>query len=120
MTYTFDEAIVSDLHKDAFGFRPREDFWLEWAHSSDLEKQATWDWLLDVLKVETENERLREQRAIQQFEQLVSKSMVAGAGDRETALRWIMEASDCDGDWEYLCFHHGLPYKYFSKEVQNG
>ena len=41
----------------------------------------------------------------------------AGAGDRETALRWIMDASDCDGDWEFLCFHHHLPYGYFKQSV---
>lgn len=116
--YTFDSDVVSDLHKDAFGFRPDKAFWDEWAVSNDHEKQATWDWLLDALKVETENERVREQRAIQQFEQLVRKSMVAGAGDRETALRWIMDASNCDGDWEYLCFHHGLPFDYLTKTVQ--
>ena len=111
--YTFDSDVVSDLHKDAFGFRPGGDFWHNWQQSTDDEKQATWDWLLEALKVELAHERAREQRAIQQFEQLVSKSMAAGAPDRETAVRWIMEASDCDGDWDYLCFHYGLPYKYF-------
>ena len=113
--YTFDSDVVGDLHKDAFGFRPGGDFWHNWKQSTDDEKQSTWDWLLEALKAENQRARLREQRAIQQFEQLVSKSMAAGAADRETALRWIMEASDCDGDWEYLCFHHDLPYSYFRK-----
>ena len=27
MTYTYDERIVSDLHKDAYGFRPGEGQW---------------------------------------------------------------------------------------------
>jgi hypothetical protein len=39
-----------------------------------------------------------------------------GAGDRATALRWIMEASSANGDWEYLCWDLGLPYHYFTKQ----
>jgi hypothetical protein len=36
-----------------------------------------------------------------------------GAKDRATALRWIMDASQAGGDWEYFCFLNGLPYGYF-------
>jgi hypothetical protein len=39
-----------------------------------------------------------------------------GARDRETALRWIMEASTANGDWEYFCFLNGLPYRYFERK----
>lgn len=112
-TYSFDDAVVSDLHKDAFGFRPSASFWTEWNNSTATKKQQIWDKLLVSLNAEIERERQAEQQAIVQFESLVAKSMAAGAPDRETALKWIMEASDCDGDWEFLCFHHGLPYRYF-------
>jgi hypothetical protein len=38
-----------------------------------------------------------------------------GARDRETALRWIIDASPAAGDWEYFCFLNGLPYGYFKQ-----
>ena len=43
MNYTFNETEISDLHKDAYGFRPSHSFWLEWQASSMDEKQAIWD-----------------------------------------------------------------------------
>jgi hypothetical protein len=41
--YTFDENIVSDLHKDARGYRPTEYFWEEWTQCGDDTRQAMWD-----------------------------------------------------------------------------
>ena len=49
MKYTFDELSVSDLHKDAYGFRPSESFWQEWTLANDDEKQYLWDSMIDVL-----------------------------------------------------------------------
>ena len=49
MNYTFDELSVSDLHKDAYGFRPSESFWQEWTLANDDEKQYLWDSMIDVL-----------------------------------------------------------------------
>ena len=47
--YTFKELEVSDLHKDATGFRPRAEFWNQWATANDSEKQKIWDNLIDLL-----------------------------------------------------------------------
>lgn len=55
--------------------------------------------------------------AVKKFEQHVTNTICMGARNRETALRWIMEASNADGDWEYLCFLNDLPYGYFNKEI---
>ena len=58
----------------------------------------------------------REQaESIAKFEQHVTNTMCMGAGDRETALRWIMDASTAEGDWEYFCYLNNLPYGYFKK-----
>lgn len=115
--FTFDRDLFSDLHKDAYGFRPRWDYftWLESADDDEL--QAEWDSLLKAVERSIKEDELREKAAIEQFEQLVSKSIAAGAPDRETALRWIMDASICNGDWEFLCYEHGLPYRYFNKKT---
>ena len=42
--YTFDENIVSDLHKDARGFRPHAAFMEGWNQSSDDNNQASLGW----------------------------------------------------------------------------
>lgn len=115
MTFTFDDTIVSDLHKDARGFRPSWSWWEMWEEASDLRRQEIWDGLLDELSSAQEQERQAQAQATERFEQLVAKTQEHGARDRETALRWIMDASDCNGDWEYLCWQHGLPYGFFLK-----
>lgn len=115
MDYTFDVDTVSDLHKDAFGFRPSELFWEEWIGATDAQKQEIWDSLERALEVSMEIERENEQRAIERFEALVRVNINAGAEDRETALRWIMDNTKCNGDWEFLCWEYGLPYRYFER-----
>lgn len=115
MNYTFDSNIVSDLYKDTFGFRPSELFWTQWLCASDDEKQKIWDRLERALVVTMEFERDQELRAMVAFENLVERHIQSGALDREAALRWIMDASKCNGDWEFLCWEHGLPYGYFGK-----
>ena len=53
MTYTFDESTVSDLHKDAFGYLPREWFWEQWDSSSPEDKQIVFDNLLRASRFDT-------------------------------------------------------------------
>ncbi|NCP98149.1 hypothetical protein GW796_07495 [archaeon] len=119
MTYTFDDNIVSDLHKDAFGFRPSVDFWCEWKESNDDKKQEKWDNLLISLELSNEEDVHREKIAIEEFEKLVAMFKDTGAITRERALIWIMDGSDCNGDWEYLSYKHGLPYLYFKNGINN-
>lgn len=113
--FTYDENTVSDLHKDAYGFRPSAYWWEIWSESTDEQKQGTWDDLIDQLNYSMEQEKQAQARAIDRFEHLVAKTIEHGAANRETALRWIMDASDCRGDWDYLCWQHGLPYGFFNK-----
>ena len=117
MSFTFDVAIVSDLHKDAYGFRPGQGFWSQWDLMDDVGRQITWDNLIADLKAEVEREDLAEKRAIVEFNELIAKTIAIGAGDQETAIRWIMEGSNAHGDWEYLCFEYGLPYGFFKSLV---
>ena len=112
-TYTYSDDLISDLHKDAHGYRPREHFWSFWAAATDAEKQAEWEDLLVAMDVRNQL-YLEEQRlAIIAFEALVTLSLHAGAKDRTMAIQWLMDAAGCTGDYEYFCFQHGLPYTYF-------
>jgi hypothetical protein len=115
MTYTFDEKIVSDLHKDARGYRPSS-YWLEdWHSSCDEIKQTIWDNLIAELNAEMERQRHADSMAIIEFHQRVQGLMVTGAKDEIQALKWIIQ-----GEWfdkfdlmygaDYFCFNLGLPY----------
>ena len=113
--YTYCDDVISDLHKDAYGMRPGEGFWQRWSEATPAEKQEQWDWLCQVLERRMEEEAAQEKVCVERFEQHVLNTICMGARDRETALRWIMDASICNGDWEFLCYEHGLPYGYFKK-----
>lgn len=85
--YTFDSDIVSDLHKDAYGFRPSQGWWGQWKSNTDAEKQAEWDSLLVALDRANDEFRDQEARAVKAFEVLVTDTINTGAKTREVALR---------------------------------
>lgn len=102
-----------DMYKDAYGVRPRgidTSTWTEYAFQVEFEHLA--------LTIQANNIQRQEAEAtaVKNFEQHVINTICMGARDRETALRWIMEASNANGDWEYFCFLNGLPYRYFEKK----
>lgn len=112
--WTFDEDIVSDLHKDAFGFRPDVYWWREWHLSTNAAKQEIWDSLLVALQYSILEEQEREERCIQQFENWVAALLQSGARDRDMAIRWIAESHQVNGDREFLCHLLGIPYGYLN------
>ena len=74
---------------------------------------AEFETLGRVIEREEADREVREAEAVVKFEQHVTNTICMGAKDRTTALRWIMDASNANGDWEYLCYELGLPYHYF-------
>lgn len=113
--YTYDENLFSDLHKDAFGFRPSEYAWAEWNEASPAQKQVIWEDLLDGLDRAVNEEKLQQEAAVASFESRIASLMLVGARDRETAIRWIVESlnlSENDKMYggSYICFELGLPY----------
>jgi hypothetical protein len=122
--YTFDEQIVSDLHKDARGYRPSEYFWEEWSQCGDDTRQSMWDNLLEELAAETARQKDAYARAEIEFHQRVQGTMLAGAKDELTAIRWILEAEqlskfDLAYGSDYVAWHFGLPYKgEFDQQIQ--
>ena len=114
--YTFDADTLSDLHKDAYGFRPRsEEFWAAWDAADNDGKQRIWDGLLDAADRALETEREMQQEAIAEFESTVRGIMATVAGStREDAIRYMHDAYKTDGDVEYLEFLCSVPYGYIS------
>lgn len=108
------QCIYGDMHKDAYGFRPRGVDTSTWT-LEDFKRE--FEVLDQVIMAEEEQRQDAEAFAVKNFEQHVTNTICMGARDRETALRWIMDASQADGDWEYFCFLNGLPYGYFQKKA---
>ena len=103
------ECIYSDMHKEAYGFRPRNDI-SEWT-MEDFE--AEFKVLAEVCESNNLQREEEERFAVGKLENRISALMQGGAKDRSMAIRWIAEAEDCGGDMEYLCFLVGVPYGYF-------
>ena len=117
VTYTFDEAIVSDLYKDAHGFRPSEEFWDYWKSWSDDTKQIAWDGLVYAFNL-SEARRLREEAAKSEYEARLAEYISTGAKDRATAICWLVQSLDLieANKWYgaefidvYICDTLGLP-----------
>lgn len=107
--------LYSDIHKDAYGFRPRglsDEFLADEtalrAAIADAER---------ALEVTIRREREDEARAIAAFERRVASTMEAGAADRATAIRWLREAAGemSVHDADYFCWENGLPFGYIAK-----
>lgn len=115
MSYTFNEDIISDLHKDARGFRPTEYWWQQWDLCSDEQKQTMWDSLVDEVEQGIKQQRRDWDQAMLAMRQRIQNVMSAGAQSEVQALKWIMEAeefSDYDLQYgaDYFCYHFGLNY----------
>lgn len=106
------QCMFWDMYKDAYGVRPRGIDTTGWT-LEDFHQE--FDILSKVIEREELQRRAEEAAAVERFEQHVTNTICMGARDRDTALRWIMSASDANGDWEYLCYDLGLPYGYFRK-----
>lgn len=105
-------ATYYDFYKDVHGIRPR---WMNLDAMTEQELEAELDLLEKEAKVVFAREKAEQEEAIARFEKHVTNTICMGARDRETALRWIMDASNANGDWEFLCYDLGLPYGYFRK-----
>jgi hypothetical protein len=80
----FNECLmwISDLSKDAYGFRVRN---VDWASMSFDELAAEVNHYSSIAQEEADAEAAWEAAAIQ-------KCLDAGAKDKETALRWLEDA----------------------------
>jgi len=109
------EGNIWDLYKDVNGIRPR---WMDFKSMSDAELKATYDGLLVDLERHNVEEAGREAEAVKAFEAKIAELIETGAGDRETAIRWLRDA---EGDEQiqyddgYFEYSYGLPYGYLKQ-----
>jgi len=117
-TYTYDDSIVSDLHKDATGRRPSEGWWAEWKAMSPADKQAEWEWLCAEMEENEQAERRAQARAYDAWNGRITRLMQELNISRATALRWDIDADMTDGDIGEYCYLNGLSYS-TEEEIKN-
>ena len=106
------QATYWDMYKDAYGVRPRGVDTSGWTVETFLKEFA---YLGLIIEREDIARKEAEASATVVFEQRIQSLIEAGAKDRATAMRWIHEAEDTNGDNDYLAYTLGLPYMYFRK-----
>jgi hypothetical protein len=114
--YTFDSNIVSDLHKDARGFRPTEYFWEEWDQCGDDNRQAMWDSLCRELEETMAEDARREAEALENFRAQIKNMKKLGAETTRQAIKWIFHAEKMDRydlayGADYVAYHFGMSYR---------
>ena len=113
--YTFNADVLSDLHKDAYGFRPSESFFREWDLLDSDGKQDLWDILVETVADSIQREREYQRMAIAEFEGWVKMTMkIVQDSTREDCIRMMHDAHQTHGDVEYLEHCLGVPYGYLS------
>ena len=115
MAYTFDAQIVSDLHKDARGYRPDAYFWEEWNQCGDDTRQAMWDNLLVELEQETARQKAAEAKALEDFRAQIKSMRKLGAETERQAIKWIFHSQKLDRydlryGADYVAWNLGLAY----------
>lgn len=111
MAFTFDYDLYSDLHKDAYGFRPRHSRFYD-EDTTDAERQEFWDWAIRDLDLRIEEDARREAEAVASFEEGIALTMKVAGCDRATAIRYQIEAGGYEHEYDagYICYCLGLPY----------
>lgn len=105
-----NEQEIWDMYKEVNGVRPRG---IDFKSMSDDEVV---DMMLDLreqAEVHFRHEQEREAAAVEEFEAMIRQTIDMGAGDRETAIRWLKEAREGqEASDDFMEYEFGLPYGY--------
>ena len=101
-----------DMYKDAYGVRPRGIDTSGWS-LADFDKE--FEFLANLIQQNFEQEQADQKVAVAEFEAKVA-TLVNGTTSRETAIAWLMDSVEAQGDPEYACFLFGLPYGYLKEQ----
>jgi hypothetical protein len=95
--------LISDLHKDARGYRPSASFITAFTADSQADQQEVWDSLCLELSTREAHDARQEINSQRVFETRIAGMVADYNIDRATAFRWDMAAFDIDvfdGDLE--------------------
>jgi len=110
------ETMLSDMFKDANGYRPRhyKEFWTE------AELEAEYEHLELMIKENMEREKIQHAIALDEFEARIDETISLGAGNRKDAIRWLMEAEGVfnkhhQQDIEHFFWNQGISFDMIDK-----
>ena len=114
MAYTFADELISDLHKDAYGFRPSQRFFDDWAEYTPAEKQETWDSLIATMEYNQKEEERIEAANLVEFRKQVAATMKFCDCNWKKAVEFLADAEgddiNCDQDFDYFLWKQGIGY----------
>ncbi|CAB4140867.1 hypothetical protein UFOVP395_202 [uncultured Caudovirales phage] len=111
MTHTFDESLVSDLHKDAYGFRPDSQYWSKWSSMTATEKQAEFDRLMQAAREEDDFQAKLEHEAYLSWSVDITELMAEHNISEARAIIWDMQNYVSDiNDLSLYCYKRGLTW----------
>ena len=114
MEFNYSNDLISDLHKDARGFRPKEYFWEEWNQLNDESKQCIWDTLISELEENNKINEGRERVALVSLRHRVAKTMKVFDCNWKVAMKILVEADgediDCPQGFGFFLFNNDIGY----------
>ena len=96
--------IMSDMHKDAYGFRPRH---INYSLFTNAELEAECDHYQEVIKEDLKRREIQLEADLKAWDDLIDKTIHLGAGDYKTALRWIVDGAN-EWDAESIVWSQGI------------
>ena len=108
---------IYEGHKDAFGTKGRH---YDFKNMTLAELKEEADYISNAVKNTMQEEAEAEKQKIAEFEAQIKHNMAAGAEDKETAIRWLLDAEGLadEKDMGYICYSLGLPYS-MEKEFES-
>jgi len=106
-------SMMSDMHKDAYGFRGR----VNYSNYSMDELNAEVDFLQGIIEDDLKQQAVRQQQDIVVFKNLIQETIEHGAGNHETALRWLLEGSEYPQDIEMFVWSYGIDFCDYGRSI---
>lgn len=104
---------ISDLTKDAYGFRVR---YIDWNSMSDDELLADYNRWLERAQESARREEEMENLNYRNWLSHIEEVMAVGASTKATAILWDMQSMGVDKtDVGYYCYLHGIGYSHESE-----
>ena len=106
-------SMMSDMHKDVYGFRGR----VNYSNYSMDELNAEVDFLQGIIEDDLKQQAVRQQQDIVVFKNLIQETIEHGAGNHETALRWLLEGSEYPQDIEMFVWSYGIDFCDYGRSI---
>ena len=117
--YDFCDDTFSDLHKAVYGFRPRGIIMENWNMMPDEQKQVRWDELCEELEANEKADRIALRNNIASHQNSVQNVIDVGAGDRATAISWMVSEEEFyhSQDVEHYVWNLGILFSDYGREL---